>query len=168
MCTWSRLPVQMVTTRQIAREAVLSHAAVAAALKNSNRRVPEIRRRVLEMATRLRWRPNPMVEAFQKSIVRGDLPEAAHVIALIVDIPQAENFWQIPAAPEAATPRAAASWPDNLDPSCFRISPVETAPLLWLGRRCSGRMNPSREGVARYGRNCGPRAQARNLDLSAG
>lgn len=97
----------MVTTRQIAREVGLSHVTVAAALKNSKKCAPETRRRVMEVATRLGWRPNPMVEAFQKAIAKGGTPEADHEIAWIVDIPQAENLWQIPAALEAATARAA-------------------------------------------------------------
>jgi LacI family transcriptional regulator len=97
----------MVTTRQIAREVGLSHVTVAAALKNSKKCAPATRERVLEAATRLGWRPNPLVEAFQKAVAKGGLPEAVQEIAWIVDIPHAENLWQIPAAMRAATARAA-------------------------------------------------------------
>ncbi len=76
-----------VTLRQIAERVGCSRSAVSYALRNSPDISPETRRRVLEVAEELGWRPNAELNLQMASVRRTMAAQQAPTLAVIINIP---------------------------------------------------------------------------------
>lgn len=89
------MPSSPVTLRQIAAKAGLSAAAVSLALRNSPQIRREVRERVSKLATKMGYRPNPLLAAYQAQVRALKLPKYQATLAWTSDF-EDSHIWQRP------------------------------------------------------------------------